>query len=48
MGLYSWGCNSFGQLALETGGSNDNLEENDLDDNRTIPTQGICIMLYSP
>ena len=40
MGLYSWGCNTFGQLALE-GGSNANVADDDIDDNnRTNPTKG--------
>lgn len=41
MGLYSWGCNAFGQLALE-GGSNANTADDDFDDNnRPNPTKGI-------
>lgn len=46
MGLYSWGCNAFGQLALE-GGSNTNTADDDFDDNnRANPTKGIQSSTY--
>jgi len=40
MGLYSWGCNSFGQLALQRDAELNNEQEDIYTNNRNIPTKG--------